>query len=323
MRMRLLVGLGSVLLLLSGVVRAQTATPPVSGGAALPPLPPLPPPQAVVTSFRELLEMGPEARAAALARKSETNRKILTERLKEFDALSPEQRRVRLRLMQLRWELLSLLRSSPTNRTELSNSIPVEDRELINDRLKYWDRLAPDLQKWVLDNEGLLSYFISGEARSTSDLTNKLETLPPLVRQKLTNSVARWIEFTPEQQRKIYENFREVFGLDQPDRKKVLDQNLLKGASQQELKQIEKVIESFQKLSREQREQCMAYFRKFTNMTMEQRVQFLQNAERWEKMADSEKEAWRRLINQMPAIPPPLPSAPSQALQTNLAPTSN
>jgi len=318
MRMRLLVGLSFHLLITA--LQAQSLAPPASRGA---PLPPLPPPQAAVTSFRELLDMGPEARAAALAKKSETNRKILTERLKEFDALSPEQRRVRLRLMQLRWELLSLLRSSPTNRTALSNSIPVEDRELINDRLKYWDRLGLDLQKWVLDNEGLLSYFISGEARSTSDLTNKLETLPPLVRQKLTNSMARWIEFTPEQQRKIYENFREVFGLDQPDRKKVLDQNLLKGASQQELKQIEKVIESFQKLSREQRDQCMAYFRKFTNMTMEQRVQFLQNAERWEKMSDLEKEAWRRLINQMPAIPPPLPSAPSQALKTNFAPSGN
>jgi len=224
-----------------------------------------------------------------------------------------------LRLIQLRWELLSLLRSSPTNRTALSNSIPVEDRELINDRLKVWDRLAPDLQKSVLDNEGLLSYFISGEARSTSDLTNKLETLPPLVRKNLTNSMARWIEFTPEQQRKIYENFREVFGLDQPDRKKVLDQNLLKGASQQELKQIELVIESFQKLSREQREQCMAYFRKFTNMTMEQRVQFLQNAERWEKMSEPEKEAWRRLISRIPPIPPlPPPLHPTaQALQTN------
>ena len=324
MSIRLLAGFGIFQLLIGAVLGAQLPAPSVSSTAGAPPPPPLLPPPQVLTTFRELLEMGREAREAALAKKSEANRKILTERLKEFDALSPEQRQTRLRLMQLRWELLSVLRASPTNRALVTKSIPIEDRGLINDRLSYWDRLAPDLQKWVLENEGLLSYFVSGEARSTSDLTNKLETLAPLVRQKLTNSMARWVDFTPEQQQKIYENFRAIFGLDQPERKRIVDPALLRTGSEQELKQIQKVIESFQRLSREQREQCMAYFRKFTGMTMEQRVQFLRNAERWEKMSETEKEAWRRLVNQIPSIPPFGPPLPPQSgarvLETNFTP---
>jgi len=116
---------------LTGVVTAAEppSAPPASTLPGPPPAPPLPAPQSLVKTFRELLEMTPEARARALASKSEQHRKVINERLQEFDKLSPEQRQVRLRLMQLRLELLPLLRSAPTNRTGLFSVIPDEDKK--------------------------------------------------------------------------------------------------------------------------------------------------------------------------------------------------
>src|SRR5207247_10209543 len=74
--------------------------------------PTFPPPRSRVDVFRELLDMKPAEREQALAKKSATARKIIEERLKEFDALSPDQRKTRLRLMELQSELLPLLQAT-------------------------------------------------------------------------------------------------------------------------------------------------------------------------------------------------------------------
>src|SRR5262245_33402409 len=57
-------------------------------------------------SFLQLLKLSPEERAQELAKKSEKSRSIIERRLKEFDQLTSEQREIRLRLMELQWELL-------------------------------------------------------------------------------------------------------------------------------------------------------------------------------------------------------------------------
>jgi hypothetical protein len=270
--------------------------------AARPGLPPLPPPQSPVSSFRELIEMSPEARAKALEKKPEASRKIVEARLKEFDVLPPDQRKVRLRLMQLRWELMLLVRNSPTNRTQNMSLIPEEDRGLINERLAYWDKLSPGLQKWALENEMMLSYFISGEARSSSELTN---------------SMTQWSQFSFQQQRKIYEDFREVFGLAEPERQRIMAKALLPERSKEQREQIDKVLQLFEKLPRSQQEQWMASFRKFSSMSMEQQAQFLQNAQRWEKMPEQDKEKWRS-VPPLPPLPQRLtPPSSRQSASTN------
>ena len=42
-------------------------------------------------------------------------------------------------------------------------------------------------------------------------------------------------------------------------------------------------------------------------MSKAERDQFLKNAKRWEEMSPSERETWRRMVQEIPNAPPPLP----------------
>src|SRR5215207_7898091 len=100
--MRFFFPINCLTLLLAVQVFAAESPKPVPSGAP----PPVPTAKSPVDSFRELLDMKPAERTNALAKKSEKYRKVIEERLGEFDALPLDQRQARLRLMQLRWELL-------------------------------------------------------------------------------------------------------------------------------------------------------------------------------------------------------------------------
>src|SRR5207247_8555196 len=123
-------------------------------------------------------------------KKSATARTIIEERLKEFDALSPDQRKTRLRLMELQSELLPLLQATPSTRGTMMAVVPEQDRSLIQERLRIWDtKLSPDLQKLILENEMVLHYFITGEATTTDNLTNSVSKVSPQVRTKLLTNI--------------------------------------------------------------------------------------------------------------------------------------
>lgn len=301
--MRIVFAIGLLGLLPGSVFSAEQAAP-ISPRIAAPPA--LPVLQSYVSSFRELLQMDSEAREKVLTRKTAQQRKVIEGRLKEFDALTPDQREIRLRLMQLRWELFPLLHLAATNRSTQLAFVPEQDRALITERIKYWDQLSPDLKKLVLENETMLGYFLSGQARSTAELTNSASQLPAAVREKLEQTINRWRELTAEQRRNIYDNFRAVFGLDAKERKKIITETLLQNPSilKEEKEKIEKVTKSFEQLPRGQQERCLESFQKFNSMSIEQRAEFLRNAERWEKMSDADKGAWRDLMLRVPPLPP-------------------
>jgi len=275
---------------------AQSSAPSLSG----PPLPVnLPVPPSPVDRLRELLGLDQEARTRELAKKPATSRRVIESSLKELDELTPQQQQVRLRLMELRWEMSRVLSQSPTNRAVSLMFIRPEDRDLVRERLKYWDQLSPDLQKAVLENESMLSYFISGQVRSTTELTNRIGDFPLSIRTNLAKLMKQWAELTPDQQHKIYDNFREVFGLDPKDREKIFRQ-----ASLQEGQQMKTVLQSLRKMPPKQQQQCMDSLRKFTSMTAEERAQFLRNAERWQKMPEEDRKKWRTLVRAVPPLPP-------------------
>jgi hypothetical protein len=61
----------------------------------------------------------------------------------------------------------------------------------------------------------------------------------------------------------------------------------------------------------------MASFRKFGSMSMEQQAQFLENAQRWEKMPEQDKEKWRN-VPPLPPLPQRLtPPSSRQSASTN------
>ena len=50
-------------------------------------------------------------------------------------------------MLQLRCDLIPLMHLLPTNRTARLAAIPEDDRKLVEDRLREWDILPPDLRK--------------------------------------------------------------------------------------------------------------------------------------------------------------------------------
>src|SRR5687767_6917141 len=72
--------------------------------ARVPQPPPLPP--SPVDFFRRLLPMTPEQRESALEKYSPKTREFVTAKVKEYEALPPEERENRLRTLELRWHLL-------------------------------------------------------------------------------------------------------------------------------------------------------------------------------------------------------------------------
>src|SRR5438876_1001649 len=114
--MRLLPFCALFILLVATRIRCTAAQPPaptVSGPSSLINLPVPPSP---VDRLRELLRLDPEARARELAKKPAASGRVIENTLKELDALTPQQQQVRLRLMELRWEMSHVLSQSPTNR---------------------------------------------------------------------------------------------------------------------------------------------------------------------------------------------------------------
>jgi hypothetical protein len=65
-----------------------------------------------------------------------------------------------------------------------------------------------------------------------------------------------------------------------------------------------KVLEPLEKMSRAQQERYLAAFRQFANMSTEERQQVMQNAERWQRMPETERQAMRDLVQQVSDTPP-------------------
>src|SRR5205814_3578346 len=182
--------------------------------------------------------------------------------------------------------------------------VPERDRPLMQERLRIWDtKLSPDLQKLILENEMVMHYFITGEATTIEGVTNSVNKVSPQVRTNMLTNIQRWRHLTPDQQRQAYDAFREIFGLPEKEREKVL-LNSLQGNPPIDLNQIEAFMKSFEKLPASEREKRMDAFQKFSSMTLEQRVRFMQNAERWEAMPESDKQALRTMLKTAPPIPP-------------------
>src|SRR5687767_718422 len=71
--------------------------------ARVPQAPPMPP--APIQFFRDLLPMTAEQRQTALEKYSARSREFVTAKLREYEALTPEERENRLRTLEMRWHL--------------------------------------------------------------------------------------------------------------------------------------------------------------------------------------------------------------------------
>lgn len=262
-----------------------------------------------VEVFRQALSMSPEARAQWLATRSPVSQKLLAAKLREYLALPEDQRDMRLLATELRWYLMPLLSVAATNRPAQLAAVPATLRPIVEDRLRVWDSLPGSVQAQLLS--GTNNYF------------SKVPITAEELRQKLFRAGHRqaagasptWNEMSEAERRQLTSHFSDFFELKPQDQEKVLGT-----LSEAERNQIANTLQVFKNLSGQQRNQCLQSFEKFASLSPEERQRFLTDAQHWELMPQSERQAWKELVEmarRRPPLPPGLERLRSHKLDTS------
>jgi hypothetical protein len=261
--------------------------------------------------FRQLLAASPEERQKLLAGRSAEHRKVLTNGLSRYDALTPAERDYRLRSMELRFHLATLMHLAPSNRAARLQQVPLSERALVEERLRIWDQLSSEDRKDLLEKELL--------ARVVGILVPSPPSNPAVPGNPASNdlhqmelSLGRFNSLSGAKRARIQANFERLFQLPDPvmatEELKSLDLPLA------ELDLMKKTLEKFRSLPKPQRDACIENFKKLSQLPPEEMRQFLRNAEVWQKMSPEDREQWRRLVNKLiplPPLPPGLTFPPS------------
>jgi hypothetical protein len=245
--------------------------------------------------------------------------------VREYESFPPDDRELRLRVTELHWYLRPLMTTPATNRASQLARIPEPDRELVEHRLREWDKLAPEVQKELLEHEATLSYLAQIEGRTEEVRRIILTNIPPARRAMLEQGIKKWNSMSENERRKTLDRFDQFFKLTAAEREQALTT-----LSEPERRQIEKTLRTFGSLQPDQRAACMRSFAKFTSLSLPERLQFFKDVERWQQMSPGERQAWRDLVSKVPPplpphrppLPPPVPLAarppqPTPAVATN------
>ncbi len=255
-----------------------------------------------VQYFRELLAMKPADRERVLSTESAEKKQVILSKLEEYDLMSPDERELRLRMTQMRWHLVPLLKSPASERARLLSTIPAEDRPLIERRLRMWDEIPVQVQKEFLENELHLGYLLKWHGTSAAERSSMLQAFPADRREKLERELDKW-NLLPEGRRKeMASRFNQFFELDEREKSKII--GTLPQVDREELNRLIKALEH---IPADQRKQYLMAYDRFAEMSAEERKQFLKNAERWEAMSETERNAYRELVRRTPPPVPPLP----------------
>jgi len=235
----------------------------------------LPIQQSPVDFFRKLLVMPPAERIRSLTNRPPESRERIMAKVREYLALDPDERELRLRATELRWYLIPLLRTPQSDRDPNLSLVPADLRDLVHSRLTQWDLLPPALQREFLANDKTLHYFTlaSPTVQTNAD------------QQQIADEFNQFLELTPGEKRHV-----------------------LATLSSAERAQMEKTLETFNQLPLGQRNRCIRNYAKFAGMTAEERAEFLKNADNWSKMSPKDRQAWRDLVEHVP-LWPPVPAA--------------
>ena len=164
----------------------------------VPLMPPVPRAASPVTFFRELLAMSPVERANSLTNRPPVVRERILAKVNEYLTLDPDERELRLCATELRWYLLPLLRTSPTNYAVQLAQVPDDLRPLVKSRLQQWQILPPPLQQEFLNNDNALHYFTHVEPTDSAVSEDGVDTQ----RQKAVDQFNRFFELTPVEKEK-------------------------------------------------------------------------------------------------------------------------
>jgi len=243
-------------------------------------LPPMPHLGSPVSYFRQLLMMSPAERNNSLTNRTPEARAIIMAKLREYRALPPDERELRLRATELRWYLVPLMRMAPADRAGRLTQAPPELVDLLNTRLAQWDELPPATQAEFLANDRTVHFFAQPPAPAATNAEP----------DKIAGQFNQFFVLTPGEQ-----------------------QRLLGTLSETERARMEKTLKVFEQLPGPKRALCIRNYAKFAGMNSDERAQFLKNADSWSKMSPQERQTWRELIDMVPmwpTLPPVHPALP-------------
>jgi Protein of unknown function (DUF3106) len=251
--------------------------------------------------FRELLEMDETARNKKLSEYIAAKRAGLEAKIKEYEALSPEQRELRLFVTELQDYLLPLMSSPATNREAQIALLPTNFAPMIKVRLRHWDELSPEQQKNVLENKRLLQLLTEFSSTTPLQQTHTLTNMTPAQRESLQQALTNWQSFTKEQRQEITRLYQDFFDLSPVERVKTLSK-----VSEAEREQIQRTVRQYYDLNPRARARVRQGLDRFCRLTPVEFQQFLRSAERWRTLSPSQRKAWCDLVASA-SIQPPLP----------------
>ena len=250
--------------------------------------------------------MAPAQREEVLTTRSEKQRTYLRARLAEFDALSPAEREIRLRLIELRAALMPLLLAAPGDRAKLLRQVPDVQRELVEAQLRVWDDLP------AARLEQLLARRADGPAFAPLPPDPPVELRPPTTasaaaarRSRGEEGLAVWRSLSAEQQSRATQQLTRLLAL--PPRQQ---EAVMADLPEAQRASVTRMVASLGRLSVVDRERCLASFQRFAAMSPAQRHRFWANVDRWETLAPEERRAWRTFTATLPPSPPGLQSPP-------------
>jgi hypothetical protein len=251
-----------------------------------------------VAQFRELLAMTTEERKVFLTNRPPGIQKLILAKLREYEALKPTSRELRLQVTELRWYLLPLMSVAPTNRAVQLAAIPEEPRKMVEQRLREWDLLPAKVQQELLENEAIIRHFIEVESTAGQEPAQAVDKISQARRELLERGLRQIREMSEDERQRLLARFNQFFDLRPQEKEKALST-----LSEPERRQMEKTLHSFGSLSPVKRAQCIRSFEKFANLSLEERQQFLKNADRWKLMTPEQRQAWRDLVEKVPMTP--------------------
>jgi hypothetical protein len=283
-------GLPAPAVVVSGAPQTNAVVPPLPSSARTP-----------VEYLRELLAMSAAEREQTLRSRSEQSRKFLEERVHYFEALTSTEREARLQTLQLRWRLLPLMKLKPAERVSALASIPEPDHSLVEQRLAQWDGLTDDLKDKVMENEHFLRFFFRSEDVPTTQEPHA-SVLTPDQQSQRDQEQDRWRSMSETDRTRVLREFQSLFELSTKEKARILG-----AMGEAERRQMERALQAYSSLPKEQRELCLRGFQKFASLSTEERQEFLENAKRWQAMSPQDRKLWRDMVNrlQIKAILPP------------------
>ena len=265
------------------------------------PTPPPIPSLGSVDTFRRILALTPVEREKFLATRTPEQRQIVEWKLREYQAMTQEERDGRLRELQVRVYVRQMIKMPASNRTDYLKMLPPLELKMAQERLAQWDALTPEMQQQVIDNW----WAITRIAQTPSRL---LPAGMPVNENEM--EFGRWRQLPAAEKERVLDHFqRFVEELDERDKSKAL--NILSDAERQ---QMQFSLRAFENLPKDKRDRCLEGFKKFAELPSDERAKFLVNVNQWQSMSPKERQSWRVLVSKMALLSaPPLPPGTSKA----------